>query len=679
MFQPSSKTERRLLRKAARLWGIQADYIGYLGKPIVAKTETLVQLLQSLSGHEIKNAVVLQDLIKIPRTRKLQRMIQPVQAFREKETLCIHGYLPLELKKKNQLEIFCRLEDGKTFTQGLGPVHQVHKLEPLIWQNQEYAQCFFDVPYDFPIGYHKLELRHGDKVLAQSLLICAPHAEKAPVKVKKKWGAFASMQGLRREGGLGIGDLKDMEQIQKALSDLGASFFGTLPLLSLENEGAHPDPSPYSPVSRLFWNEMFLDVESIAQDSPAALSLLRSGAFVSEAQRLQKKDFVDYPAVVALKKPVLHILSEEFFTSKKDESPAYRAYLKKAPLVESYARFRAKGNAIEQRYHMFVQFKMDEALSRLDHKAREGSIAGIYLDFPVGTSRGGYDCYQYASSFMMNMTAGAPPDGMFVSGQSWGFPPLHPVGLRESGYEYFIQCLRHHMHHCSMLRLDHVMAFQRIYVIPEGMDSKSGTYIRYRRDEFFALLAIEAHRAKVEIVGEDLGIVPAAMRTALDENRCRGMWVLPFEAGASPTQAAKKIRPLSLACLNTHDLIPFAGFLKSNDVVHFEKLGFIDHKTALKDEKARQKLIKKWMTDLNLKDEKDLLPALLEIMAASPAEWMLVSMEDLWREEEPLNIPGTWREYPNWTKKLRLSTAQWSSDKSIVSLLQKVNQKRQTP
>jgi 4-alpha-glucanotransferase len=43
--------------------------------------------------------------------------------------------------------------------------------------------------------------------------------------------------------------------------------------------------------------------------------------------------------------------------------------------------------------------------------------------------------------------------------------------------------------------------------------------------------------------------------------------------------------------------------------------------------------------------------ACLADLAASPAEVVLVNLEDLWDERRPQNIPGTGSERPNWRRK----------------------------
>ena len=42
-----------------------------------------------------------------------------------------------------------------------------------------------------------------------------------------------------------------------------------------------------------------------------------------------------------------------------------------------------------------------------------------------------------------------------------------------------------------------------------------------------------------------------------------------------------------------------------------------------------------------------------EFMARTPSALALVQVDDLWAETEPLNVPGTDRERPNWRRRQR--------------------------
>src|SRR3972149_592909 len=68
--------------------------------------------------------------------------------------------------------------------------------------------------------------------------------------------------------------------------------------------------SPYAPVSLLFWNELFLDIERIPElpRCPAARSIISTG-FVTELNRLRAQPLVNYRQLMALKRRVLEALA----------------------------------------------------------------------------------------------------------------------------------------------------------------------------------------------------------------------------------------------------------------------------------------------------------------------------------------------------------------------------------
>jgi 4-alpha-glucanotransferase len=55
---------------------------------------------------------------------------------------------------------------------------------------------------------------------------------------------------------------------------------------------------------------------------------------------------------------------------------------------------------------------------------------------------------------------------------------------------------------------------------------------------------------------------------------------------------------------------------------------------------------------------------------------VLVSLEDLWQETEPQNVPGTSSERPNWRRKARFSFEEFSTRADVVEPLKKVDELR---
>ena len=47
-------------------------------------------------------------------------------------------------------------------------------------------------------------------------------------------------------------------------------------------------------------------------------------------------------------------------------------------------------------------------------------------------------------------------------------------------------------------------------------------------------------------------------------------------------------------------------------------------------------------------------------MIESNAAFVLINAEDAWLETNPQNVPGTWKERPNWLRKAQVPIEQWN-------------------
>ena len=70
--------------------------------------------------------------------------------------------------------------------------------------------------------------------------------------------------------------------------------------------------------------------------------------------------------------------------------------------------------------------------------------------------------------------------------------------------------------------------------------------------------------------------------------------------------------------------------------------------------------------------------ALLAHLAASPAKWELVNLEDLWQETLSQNVPGTSTERVNWRRKAQLSLGRFKCAPAVREQLQQVRFRRQS-
>jgi 4-alpha-glucanotransferase len=216
----------------------------------------------------------------------------------------------------------------------------------------------------------------------------------------------------------------------------------------------------------------------------------------------------------------------------------------------------------------------------------------------------------------------------------------------------------------------------------------------------------EAQRTGTVIVGEDLGTVPKYVPQAMNRHGIRRMYVVQYEL---PKLDAPQRE--SIASINTHDMPTFAGFWHGKDIDERVERDLLDKKGAAEERKKREQMREKVTKFLkarglltkgksetiaktpsatrsqprdgeqvtrgdSLRSELtiDVLDALQRWLASSDAEFVLINLEDCWLEEEPQNRPGMPER--SWRRKMRKSLEEARNDRTVVRLLQGVNEER---
>jgi 4-alpha-glucanotransferase len=334
-------------------------------------------------------------------------------------------------------------------------------------------------------------------------------------------------------------------------------------------------------------------------------------------------------------------------------------------------------------YYLYAQWIASEQMRSAAEGARESGVS-LYLDLPLGASRDGYDVWRHREVFASQATVGAPPDPVFSHGQNWGFCPLHPQALREQGYRYAVDFLAHHMQFSGMLRIDHAMGLHRLYWIPDGMDASHGVFVTYRADEMYAVLNLESHRHETALVGENLGTVPSYVNSAMNRHRIRQMYVVQYELEPDRSAAINRVPKNCVASLNTHDMPTFAAFWDGADVDDRLALRLLTEEAARSERAYRARLherLVEWLRSQGLLDDADadvqsVMRGILEFLAVSPAEVVIVSLEDLWLETRPQNVPGTSTERANWVRKALHGLEAIREMPEVVDMLERVSRQR---
>ncbi|MSO18997.1 MAG: 4-alpha-glucanotransferase [Acidobacteria bacterium] len=718
------------LGELAALYNIQTSYRDCFGQHQTASTDALIGTLQAL-GAALSGVAETREAIRARRAELVREPLAPVQISWDGRLSRIALQLPAQRTSAathGVIRLTLHLESGETLQRDLPP----SALTPSPATHAAAGTLRLNPSLRLPIGYHhlKLDITHsGHRSDAlETLVIAAPvRCYSPPGTPQQKWGAFLPLYALRSRGDWGTGNFSSLGKLHRWVREMGGALTGTLPLLaSFLDEPC--EPSPYKPISRLFWNELYVDPtsepefsESSATHRGAALQIVESTAWQQQIREIRSAPLVDYRRAMALKRTVLEAMAEHVGTHRNSiqstRSKAFRDYVSAHPQLQDYARFRAlqeqrsepwtewptrprsgcitAGDAAAARvvYHQYVQWLAEGQLGKISKSsaARRNSDAalgadGLYLDFPLGVHPEGYDVWRHQSLFAHRASAGAPPDGLFPNGQKWEFPPLDPQANRRDGYRYLRDCLQHHMRHASLLRIDHVMGLHRLYWIPEGIDTRQGVYVGYPHQEMYAVLSIESHRARTVIAGENLGTVPTAVNRAMKRHQTHGLYVFQFAVSPNARTPISAPSQTDVASLNTHDTPPFAGYVAGRDVDDFERLGVFSRERAAAEKLGRRKTVAALARHFALRaktgsEAGKLLPHCLEYLGSSPAKTALINLEDLWLEDAPQNIPGTGAgtsspDVPNWRRKTRKSLEQIRASREIRQLLQMISKRR---
>ncbi|MCL1593839.1 MAG: 4-alpha-glucanotransferase [Actinomycetia bacterium] len=509
-----------------------------------------------------------------------------------------------------------------------------------------------------PSGYHQLQINGGT---FSSHIIAAPRtAHKAPHGLV---GLTSPTYALRADDAdVGIGTLRELADLAAFADRVGVSVVGTLPLLA-----AFPDqPSPYSPASRRAWNEIFIDLTSVPDWNPAV------------PERSLDPLWVDYDATGRSIHAELGRYADHV-----ERTPGLRAsvaaYTKCNPEISRYAHFRALTDAHGRNwrgwsdalrpdpervnYHATVQWIMDEQLASLSSAMRDRGQY-LYLDLPIGCHPDGYDIWDNPNLFA-DASLGAPPDTLFVGGQDWGLPASIPSVSRASGHANFRKAIAKQFSVAGLLRIDHVMGMHRTWWVPHGAAATDGAYVMQPSDEMFAIIAIESVRARCGVVGENLGTVPPEVGSALDAHRLLGMVVAPDGALEPDSE--------DLVAMTSHDTPSFAAWWKELDIFDLTDLGVFDADRSRAESNARQEAIAVVRQRFGTSTVRETSDAVMEWMVCSDAAIALLNIDDLLMEERRQNVPGTYRERPNWRLRYTHTLEEIIADESLVHALEQLS------
>ena len=632
----------KALRSLARAMGVHTRYIDGLGKHVSVAPETLLRVCAAL-GAAIERLADAPDALRTHRETRDSLLLPPV-------LVAWDGALPsVTVPEAGTARADVHCANG-----------EIIRLR-LVGQELRSSTAL-------PAGYHRLTVHTGDR-MATSTVIAAPLRSWRRPGSHRSWGVGTHLAALRSARSRSVGDLRDLSSLLAWVRARKGDLVTVLPLLPTFNTEP-PEPSPYSPVSRLFWSELILDLEDAHRTCPPPATL-----------DVKLADAEVRAALMARPAPDRSSLDDELVRYARFRGAQARLgrNWRDWPSEARAGRLNTEHvDPDEERFHLKAQTLLRRQLQTLkQHLDRDGMRLG--LDLAVGVHPDGYDSWSRQPLFSEGMSVGAPPDQGFPSGQDWGFTPVLPEASRREGHRYLAASLAHQAGLAGVLRVDHIMAWTRLYWIPHGMGVHEGTYVSYPAEELFAMLTLESTINECEVVGENLGNVPREIHAALPRHGIWGMYLAQFQSPDDPV-----ITPpteMDVALVGTHDTPTFAGWLNANDVAECVRYGLLpEHASAgVRHERARAA---QWLAErMNscMDEPRAFLAQLLLWLGHSESPLVVPWLEDLWLEERGVNLPGTRSsDRPNWQRPMSRLLDEIFNDQDVDELVRRLDSARKS-
>jgi 4-alpha-glucanotransferase len=593
----------------------------------------------------------------------------------------------------------------------------------------------FELAVDLPPGYHGFEAKIAGGAADRCLLMVSPPKCFEPAAIaagRRLWGIALQLYTVRSQVNWGIGDFRDLEMLIRWMASSGAGFIGVNPLHAL----APADPSrasPYSASSRHFLNVLYISVPAVPEfsDCLAARARMADPEFAHRLHELRAQSLVDYRGVADLKFEILALLHQEFrdkhLATRSERGRAFLEFVARRGLpLQLHARFDAldchfratngsasgwmswpqeyrdvNGRAAagfarehprEVEFYVYLQWLAHEQLVQAQALARQlGMPIGLYGDYAVGANPSGSETWVDQASYCLGAEIGAPPDPLALKGQGWGIPPPDPAVLEAQPLHGFVQLIRDNMRYYGALRLDHVMSLCRLWWVPAGCAATAGAYVQYPLHQLLTALSLESARSSCLVVGEDLGVVPEEMSQAMPEFGLYHYKVLLFEKISGRFRRPDEFTRRALAAATTHDLPTLHSYWEARDIELRRRLNLfpsaeIESDTVRERDHDREMLLSA-LREQGINPAHPATPhepytdelghALHLYLARTSTALVALQIEDLLGMIDPVNVPGTYAEYPNWQRKLTASIEDMEARGDLKERLAEINRARQ--
>lgn len=460
--------------------------------------------------------------------------------------------------------------------------------------------------------------------------------------MKRASGVLLPVFSLPSKYGIGCFS-KEAYKFVDQLKEAGQSYWQILPL----GPTGYGD-SPYQSFSTYAGNPYFIDLKTLVKEG------LLTKKECKEYEYGDRADRVDYDKIQISRAKLLKKAYERF-----EETEDYQEFLKEnAFWLDDYSMFMAikdsKGGicwnewedvlknreeealekakeelAKEIGFYKFQQYEFDRQWKKLHAYANKQGVQ-IIGDIPIYVAFDGADAWAEPKLFQFDeennpvAVAGCPPDAFSETGQLWGNPLYNWEYHKKTGYQWWVNRIRHCLKLYDVVRIDHFRGFDEYYAIPYGdKTAVNGKWMPGPGMDLFR--TIEEKLGRLNIIAEDLGFLTDSVRQMLSDSGFPGMKILQFafDPNGGSAYLPHKYPKNCVVYTGTHDNDTTRSWYHSAD-------------------KATRDFAKEYM-NIPRMDEDDLAWDFIRLAMGSVADLCVTPMQDFLNldGDARINMPST--------------------------------------
>lgn len=481
---------------------------------------------------------------------------------------------------------------------------------------------------------------------------------------------------IRTAENFGVGEILDLIPFIDWMAGHRIYLLQMLPLY----ETAPRETSPYQALSGFALDPIFLSLHELEdiQKSKAAQRKLASPSVKRDLKEWRSSPTVRFESIRSLKNELLKLAFDRFkkneWDQKSERARSFQDFMEeKSSWLDDYALFRLLKEKHQWRYWMewpdpfrdresraiealrteeedrllfikYLQWTIWEQWKQVRSHAdrREVLLMG---DLPFLVSRDSADVWSHQELFSREDSVGAPPDAFSETGQDWGLPLFHWEEMTKRGFRWWRMRIRQARELYHMIRLDHVVGFYRVWVVP----AKGPSHFEPAEEEQqiergkSLLSAIVEECGNCIPIAEDLGVIPKFVYLSLEEFGIAGHKVLRWQKEDLCYFDPKSYPFISLATTGTHDTSALVSWWR--EISADERSSFLEmlggEERFSPEEPFSDKLHR----------------TILDRLMASGSGLVILPIQDIFGLSDQINVPATVGPH-NWRYRLPVTVSE---------------------